>query len=72
MLIRHSLMFLSYAVLLNTRQCVILFFGCLYSLHQSRYFGEPMSFLMFYFIVYFANRDAVRHGLFAGQNAHGY
>ena len=46
--IRHSLMFLSYTVLLNTRQCVILYLGCLYSLPQSRYFGETILFLMFF------------------------
>ena len=48
MLIRHSSMFLSYTVLLNARQCAILSFGCLYSLPQSRYFGQTMLFLMFF------------------------
>ena len=64
-------MFLVYTVFLNARQCVILSFGCLYSLPQSCYFGETMLFLMFS-IAYFANRDAVRRGLLVEQNAHRY
>ena len=48
MLIRPSLIFLSYTVLLNTRPCVILSFGCLYSFPQSYYFGKTILLLMFF------------------------